>query len=37
MRDVDLFVSRRDDFAWQPAKDLGCVVNSPFSDSGPTA
>lgn len=38
--DVDLFVSRRedkhDDFGWQPAQNLGCVVNSPFSDSGPT-
>jgi hypothetical protein len=38
--DVDLFVSRRedehDDFGWQTAENLGCFVNSPFSDSGPT-
>ena len=37
---VDLFVSERDeehdDFAWQPARNLGCVVNSPFDDDGPT-
>src|SRR2546426_3456585 len=35
-----LFVSRRqdkrDDFGWEPAENLGCVVNSPFADNGPT-
>jgi WD40-like Beta Propeller Repeat len=37
---ADLFVSRRqdkrDDFGWEPAENLGCVVNSPFLDNGPT-
>src|SRR5438034_2468574 len=37
---ADLFVSRRhdkrDDFGWELAEDLGCVVNSPFNDAGPT-
>jgi WD40-like Beta Propeller Repeat len=37
---ADLFVSRRqnvhDDLGWQPAENLGCVVNSPFDDAGPT-
>jgi len=37
---ADLFVSRRqdkrDDFGWEPAENLGCVVNSPFADNGPT-
>jgi len=37
---ADLFVSRRrdkrDDFGWEPAENLGCVVNSPFDDNGPT-
>ncbi len=37
---ADLFVSprhdKRDDFGWQPAENLGCVVNSPFNDAGPT-
>src|SRR3989449_1731042 len=37
---ADLFVSRRhdkrDDFGWEPAEDLGCVVNSPFNDAAPT-
>ena len=37
---ADLFVSRRhdkrDDLGWEPAENLGCVVNSPFDDAGPT-
>jgi hypothetical protein len=37
---IDLFVSRRhdkrDDFGWESAENLGCVVNSPFNDAGPT-
>jgi Tol biopolymer transport system component len=37
---ADLFVSRRhdkrDDFGWEPAENLGCVVNSPSADNGPT-
>jgi len=37
---ADLFVARRhdkrDDFGWQPAENLGCVVNSAFADAGPT-
>jgi hypothetical protein len=37
---ADLFVARRhdkrDDFAWEPAENLGCVVNSAFPDAGPT-
>ena len=37
---ADLFVSRRhdkrDDFGWEPAENLGCVVNSPVADNGPT-
>src|SRR5712692_5327903 len=37
---ADLFVSgrqdARDDFGWEPAENLGCVVNSPFADNGPT-
>jgi len=37
---ADLFVARRDDkhddFGWEPAEDLGCVVNSAFADAGPT-
>lgn len=35
----DLYVSRRDthdDFAWRPATNLGCTINSPFADAGPT-
>ncbi len=36
----DLFVSQRrdqrDDLGWQEAENLGCVVNSPFEDCGPT-
>jgi len=41
--DADLFVSHRDDNrfdsgpkGWQPAENLGCVVNSTFKDAGPT-
>jgi len=38
--DADLFVARRhdkrDDLHWEPAENLGCVVNSPFKDAGPT-
>ena len=37
---ADLFVShrrdRRDDFGWEPAENLGCIVNSPYNDAGPT-
>src|SRR3989454_6253269 len=37
---ADLFASRRhdkrDDLGWEPAENLGCVVNSPFDDAGPT-
>ena len=37
---ADLFVSRRhhkrDDFGWEPAENLGCVVNSAYADAGPT-
>jgi hypothetical protein len=37
---LDLFVSvrkdRHDDFAWEPAENLGCDVNSAFNDAGPT-
>ena len=37
---ADLFVSRRhdkrDDFGWEPAENLGCVVNSSSDDNGPT-
>ena len=36
----DLFVShrrnKRDDLGWEPARNLGCVVNSQFDDAGPT-
>ena len=36
----DLFVSYRqdvnDDLGWSVAQNLGCVVNSPFEDAGPT-
>lgn len=36
----DLFVSyrkdRRDDFGWEPAENLGCQINSPQNDAGPT-
>lgn len=37
---ADLFVARRsdkhDDVNWEPAENLGCVINSPYSDAGPT-
>src|SRR3989449_10226771 len=37
---AELFVShrhdKRDDLGLEPAEDLGCVVNSPFNDAGPT-
>jgi len=37
---LDLYVSHRkdkhDDFAWEPATNLGCVINTPFDDAGPT-
>ena len=37
---ADLYVTRRrdkrDDFGWEPAKNLGCVVNSAYADNGPT-
>src|SRR5256712_9740036 len=37
---ADLFVAhrhdKRDDFGWEPAENLGCVVNSAFADAGPT-
>jgi hypothetical protein len=37
---ADLFVSRRhdkrDDFGWEAAENLGCVVNSSVADNGPT-
>jgi WD40 repeat protein len=37
---ADLFVSgrhdKRDDLGWQPAENLGCVVNSTYEDAGPT-
>jgi Tol biopolymer transport system component len=36
---LDLYVSHRrdihDDFAWEPAQNLGCVINTPFDDAGP--
>ena len=36
----DLYVSRRkdktDDFGWEPAENLGCVINSIYNDAGPT-
>jgi hypothetical protein len=37
---IDLYVARRhdkrDDLGWEPAENLGCVVNSPYNDAGPT-
>ncbi len=37
---LDLYVSHRkdkhDDFAWEPPVNLGCVINTPFDDAGPT-
>lgn len=36
----DIFVARRhdkrDDFQWEPAENLGCMVNSSYNDAGPT-
>lgn len=37
---ADLYVARRrdkgDDFDWRAAENLGCVVNTPYFDAGPT-
>lgn len=37
---ADIYVSwrhdRRDDFGWEPPVDLGCVVNTPYVNAGPT-
>ena len=37
---ADLYVARRqdkrDDFGWERPESLGCVVNGPFNDNGPT-
>jgi Tol biopolymer transport system component len=37
---ADLYGARRhdkrDDFGWEPAENLGCVVNGPANDNGPT-
>jgi len=37
---ADLYVARRqdkrDDFGWELPENLGCVVNGPFNDNGPT-
>lgn len=37
---IDLYVShrkdKRDDFGWEPAQNLGCVINSIYDDAGPT-
>ena len=37
---TDLYVSHRrhkhDDLAWEPAVDLGCTINSPYDNDGPT-
>jgi hypothetical protein len=37
---MDLYVSHRkdnrDDFGWEPAQNLGCVINSIYDDAGPT-
>jgi len=37
---ADLYVARRqdkrDDFSWGPPENLGCVVNGPYADNGPT-
>jgi len=37
---ADLYVARRhdkrDDFDWEPGENLGCVVNGPANDNGPT-
>jgi hypothetical protein len=38
--DADMYVCRRankhDDFAWQAPVNLGCVINSPYSEDAPT-
>ena len=38
--DADLYVARRqdkeDDLGWEPAQNLGCIVNSTYRDAGPT-
>src|SRR2546426_6323233 len=37
---ADIFLGRRhdkrDDFGWEAAENLGCVVNGPYPDAGPT-
>jgi len=37
---IDLYVThrkdKRDDFGWEPAQNLGCVINGPYDDAGPT-
>src|SRR2546426_267533 len=37
---ADIYVSRRhdrrDDFGWGPPEDLGCIVNTPYVNAGPT-
>src|SRR5262249_39260701 len=37
---ADLYISHRkdksDDFDWEPAVNLGCLINSPLADNGPT-
>jgi len=37
---LDLYVThrqdKRDDVGWEPAQDLGCVINGPYDDAGPT-
>ncbi|HXL33629.1 MAG TPA: hypothetical protein VN953_01790 [Gemmatimonadales bacterium] len=37
---AELYVARRhdkrDDFGWEPGENLGCVVNGPANDNGPT-
>jgi hypothetical protein len=37
---IDLYVShrkdKRDDFAWEPAQNLGCAINTIYDDAGPT-
>jgi len=37
---MDLYLTTRrdagDDFGWEPPVNLGCVINGPFNDAGPT-
>ena len=37
---LDLYVThrkdKRDDFDWEPAENLGCIINGPYDDGGPT-